>query len=217
MKHKSPLISSDLIATHPEHKHWDLLINRNGESTKILNVGSGSTRLDKKVTNLDVFPFPNVDIVADAHSIPLPDNSYDSVWIEAVLEHVKDPIKVVSEIYRVLKPGGYVFAVVPFVHKYHEHPNDYQRYTLNGLDELFHQFKKVESGVYRGPTSALISFLADYTTLFTFTSNKKINFVIRGITTCICFPLKFLDKILVKNKRAHELSNALYYLARKES
>jgi ubiquinone/menaquinone biosynthesis C-methylase UbiE len=34
------------------------------------------------------------------------------VWIQAVLEHVLDPPIVVAEIYRVLRPGGLVYAAL---------------------------------------------------------------------------------------------------------
>jgi SAM-dependent methyltransferase len=41
-------------------------------------------------------------------------------WIQAVLEHALDPPVVVAEIYRVLKPGGLVYADTPFMQRVHE-------------------------------------------------------------------------------------------------
>lgn len=46
-------------------------------------------------------------------AIPYPDNEFDIVYSSNVLEHVGDPAKVVAEIVRVLKPGGYAQLVVP--------------------------------------------------------------------------------------------------------
>lgn len=206
---KNP-ITSDYVPYRP--KHLKALL----DGKTVLDVGSGDRRLNKHTTTLDIMPFPNVDIVADASDMPLPTGVFDTCWCEAVLEHVKEPEKVVAEMFRVLKPGGYVFAVIPFVHKYHEHPNDYQRYSIPGIEELFKDFKKVEIGVYRGPTSALLSFITEYFTLFTFSKNKRLNFLVKGFAMLNLFWLVYLDKLLCRNPRAHELANALYYIGQKK-
>jgi ubiquinone/menaquinone biosynthesis C-methylase UbiE len=51
--------------------------------------------------------------VADAHTLPFPDNSFDAVFCFEMLEHVFDPQKALSEMLRVLKPGGYGLFLVP--------------------------------------------------------------------------------------------------------
>jgi len=209
----SKLIGSDFIPSNPLERWWNILINRKGTKTKILDVGSGPRKLDEKVITIDIKPFPNVDVIGDIQNIPFENNSFDTVWCEAVLEHVKNPTKAVSEIYRLLKKGGYVFVVVPFIHKYHEHPNDYYRWSKSGLKELFKNFKEEKIGVYRGPTSALSSFLSEYFTLVS--NNKKLNYLIKGLVLLFLFPIRHLDKFLVKNKRAHEMSNALYFIGKK--
>jgi SAM-dependent methyltransferase len=55
------------------------------------------------------------EIIRDAMGevIPFPDNYFDVVYSSNVLEHVKEPPKVISEIIRVLKPGGHAQIVVP--------------------------------------------------------------------------------------------------------
>src|SRR3989338_6854274 len=45
--------------------------------------------------------------------IPLPDNSFDLVYSQSVLEHVADVPKVISEAYRVLRPGGVIYIETP--------------------------------------------------------------------------------------------------------
>jgi len=42
-----------------------------------------------------------------------PSNYFDVVTLQDVIEHVKDPTLEMKEIYRILKPGGYVFLVTP--------------------------------------------------------------------------------------------------------
>lgn len=49
----------------------------------------------------------------DAHRLPFPDGSFDRVICSEVLEHVPDPDQVLSEISRILKPGGLFAASVP--------------------------------------------------------------------------------------------------------
>ncbi|MBR9825861.1 MAG: class I SAM-dependent methyltransferase [Alphaproteobacteria bacterium] len=49
----------------------------------------------------------------DAQRLPFPDNSFDRIICSEVLEHVPDPDQVLSEISRILKPGGLFAASVP--------------------------------------------------------------------------------------------------------
>ena len=54
------------------------------------------------------------DITCDLNEgIPLPDNSVGVINASHVLEHLKDPIKSMKEIYRVLCDGGWAFIEVP--------------------------------------------------------------------------------------------------------
>lgn len=54
-----------------------------------------------------------VDIVAPGDRLPLADESVDFVISSHVLEHFFDPIAALQEWYRVIRPGGFVFAIVP--------------------------------------------------------------------------------------------------------
>lgn len=51
--------------------------------------------------------------VADAHKLPFNNGEFDAVFCLEALEHVVDPLKVLQEIYRVLKKGGYAIVLVP--------------------------------------------------------------------------------------------------------
>lgn len=51
--------------------------------------------------------------VADAHELPFKNKEFDAVFCLEALEHVEDSKKVISEMYRVLKNGGYALVLVP--------------------------------------------------------------------------------------------------------
>ena len=55
----------------------------------------------------------NIDIVSDATSIPVDDCSFDNALCTEVLEHAPYPVKILNEIYRILKPGGKLIISVP--------------------------------------------------------------------------------------------------------
>ena len=57
---------------------------------------------------------PLAKVKMDIHQIPFKDNSFDVVLCNHVLEHVDDDIKAMSEIHRVLRPGGFAVMQVPF-------------------------------------------------------------------------------------------------------
>jgi SAM-dependent methyltransferase len=56
---------------------------------------------------------PIADIHFDLHHIPLEDNRFDVVFCNHVLEHVDDVNQCISELYRVMKPGGWGIMQVP--------------------------------------------------------------------------------------------------------
>lgn len=63
-----------------------------------------------------------VDVVADMTALPFADESLDYVVNAHVIEHCWDTIAALKEWYRVVKPGGYVFMIVP--HKDRCQPDD---------------------------------------------------------------------------------------------
>jgi ubiquinone/menaquinone biosynthesis C-methylase UbiE len=56
---------------------------------------------------------PIADLHFDLHQIPLENNRFDVVFCNHVMEHVQDPIQCMSELFRVLKPGGWAIMQVP--------------------------------------------------------------------------------------------------------
>ena len=92
---------------------------------------------------MDVAPALSVDVVGDARIMPFSDASVDVVLITQVLEHIPDPVAVIGEIRRVLKPGGTLLLSVPSIFPQHGSPGDYWRYMPQGLQWILRDFHSV--------------------------------------------------------------------------
>jgi len=75
--------------------------------------------------------------VCDLRKIPVDDCRFDYIIFTQVMEHLQDPLLVLTELYRVLKPGGKMIYTGPFFYEEHEQPYDFYRYTQYGLQYLF--------------------------------------------------------------------------------
>ncbi len=81
--------------------------------------------------------YSRLDCVGRLETLPFPDASIDHVLSIVVLEHTPQPWRVMEEFRRVLKPGGMVHIVVPHMWEEHQRPNDFFRFTGNGMRYLF--------------------------------------------------------------------------------
>jgi len=76
----------------------------------LVDLGGGINKL-AEYTSIDSH---NADIIADLNNgIPLKDNSVGVINASHIIEHLRDPIKTMSEIHRVLVHGGWAFIEVP--------------------------------------------------------------------------------------------------------
>lgn len=110
---------------------------------------------DKKVTYriIDYVDTYHPDVVGDIQKLPLPDASEDAIVCMSVLEHVENPFLAVSEMQRVLRPGGALLIYVPFLFYYHAENGyyaDYWRFTEEALRTLCKDFTTVEVHPSRG-------------------------------------------------------------------
>lgn len=115
----------------------------------VLDVGSATAPYRTKIphtsyTTFDVDAVSGADMIGDLHHLPCDAESVDTVIATEVLEHLYHPHQAVSEIYRVLRPGGVCILSTRFIYKYHGVPKDYFRFTKDGLQYLFKDFTTVE-------------------------------------------------------------------------
>lgn len=84
-----------------------------------------------------------VDIVLDLHEIKLEDATAGTVLLYDTLEHVEFPSRALDEVRRVLQPDGFVVVTTPFAFPIHSYPNDYWRFTPEGLRSLLRSYGTV--------------------------------------------------------------------------
>ncbi len=77
-----------------------------------------------------------VQVFGDGAHLPFRTGSVDTLLSTEVLEHVPKPRALVTEMARVLKPGGKLLLTVPFIQPLHELPSDYFRFTPSSLREF---------------------------------------------------------------------------------
>lgn len=101
-----------------------------------LDIGCGlrDTVFDNMVTQ-DIYPTPTATLITrpDESRLPFVNNTFDLVVLDSVLEHVPDPIELLMEARRLLKPGGKIFGDAPFLQPLHLAPHHYFNFTPYGL------------------------------------------------------------------------------------
>ncbi len=230
---KSPFFKSILNLFYPpmptlniiSKKERNLIKKRVFNGEDILNIGSGglggcgkwlwenNTLVNKNIYNLDIQVGSLVNVCGDAHILPFKDNVFDSIILQAVLEHVVDPKVVMKESLRVLKPGGVVYIEVPFLQGFHADPHDYQRYTMKGLEILTSESKRITSGVSVGPFCTFVWIVRDgFSSCF---KNKFLYLSSRFLLAWVLSPIRYLDHFSKNSISAEKLANEYYFLSEK--
>jgi SAM-dependent methyltransferase len=131
--------------------HLDEFVRRAGQSVArgsfVLDAGAGDAiyrhHFDHAI--YETADFARVDkpyatdltYVCDLTAVPVADARYDLVVLTQVLEHLPNPMAVLHEMRRVLKPTGQIWATCPLFYEEHEQPYDYYRYTQFALRLMF--------------------------------------------------------------------------------
>jgi SAM-dependent methyltransferase len=69
--------------------------------------------------------YGQIDYRCDIASVPVADGEFDAILCTEVLEHVREPVKVVQEMARILKPGGRLMLTAPLGSGIHQEPYHY--------------------------------------------------------------------------------------------
>lgn len=160
-----------------------------------LDLGAGNAKYRQiikphtsKYVTFDMVPGPNIDVVGDILNLSFSNDSFDTVISTQVLEHVRKPWVMVSEVSRVLKSGGIAIVSAPFLVPYHADPHDYFRYTKEGMSSLFIEngFDVLECNSY-GNLFSVIYEMIHFTMLNPYEGKSSKNWQVRI--------LRYLEKI----------------------
>lgn len=131
------IVHTDNVSAH-EYDHVALEVIGRHTGGLVLDCGAGLRHTEyAHVVNYEIVPYDSTDVLGVAEQLPFADGTFDAVLSLNVLEHVKDPFQAAREIMRVLKPGGELFAVAPFLQPLHGYPHHYYNMTAQGLMNLF--------------------------------------------------------------------------------
>jgi SAM-dependent methyltransferase len=120
------------------------------EKSLVLDAGAGECQyaslfkrhryvgLDSTVGDTS-WDYSRLDVIGDLEHIPLSTSVFDAVISVVVLEHTREPKRVVAEMARVTAPQGRLFLVVPDQWEVHQIPNDFFRFTRYGVEYLLHE------------------------------------------------------------------------------
>ncbi|HEV7515201.1 MAG TPA: class I SAM-dependent methyltransferase [Thermoanaerobaculia bacterium] len=189
-------------------------------NARVVDLGSGGRRITERTICVDMLPLPNVNLIADVERLPFRDGSIDLLYATGLLEHVEDDRRVLSEVARILKPGGLVHVELPFLQQYHEDPIDCRRFTVPGLARELQRvgLSTVRSGFHIGPTVTIITLLAYYSALLFEGKNRlgrAMSTLVFVLSSAVLSPLKYLDRFLVGRRSAHRLAFGVYCTSRK--
>ncbi|MBP7741233.1 MAG: class I SAM-dependent methyltransferase [Candidatus Pacebacteria bacterium] len=111
-------------------------------SGKVLDLGGDARSsyaltlaAEARVVTVNISTATGADIVANLEEpLPIPNDSYDHVLLMNVLEHVFEYRLLLDECARVLRPGGSIVIIVPYLFPYHASPSDFHRYSAEALN-----------------------------------------------------------------------------------
>lgn len=216
-KHIRKLVAHPQKTTRDNIKYFVRLLKEITNKPKVLIIGGASIGAETQclysdpdihVVAFDIFASDYIQFIADAHSIPLPDSYFDGVLIQAVLEHVLDPVRVVSEIHRVLGKDRCVYSETPFLQHVHEAGYDFTRFTEIGHRYLFKDFAVIKSGALSGAGTQLLWSL-DFFFRGLFRSRN-----VGKLFKLLFFWLKYFDS-LIPEPYSIDAACGIFFLGRK--
>ena len=125
---------------------FERYLGERGTEDVLIDIGAGAAPFRdvlskfEHVIGVDFFPYKDVQVVVDITGVlPFKEHSCDIVFLSNVLEHIPTPSSLLTECFRILRPGGLLVGTVPFLREVHMEPYDFHRYTYLMLKRLLAQ------------------------------------------------------------------------------
>ena len=191
------------------------LLNQLGSGSRGLNVGAGSSKLHPSLINVDIVPGPTIKVCASVEQLPFPDERFDLVVSQELLEHVRDPFRAMQEMRRVLKPGGVLYCQLPFIIGYHSGPTDFWRFTREGIRELAERanFKCLEVELAVGAGTGFYRIAVEFLAVFASRFASLLYLPAKGTFALLLYPLKWLDSFLNHSSEVDRISGGYLVIA----
>ena len=127
----------NLLVDKNKDKLGGLVADFGGSKNKNSRTKLPSTTKINQIISINIDPNSNADYIEDLEKLSFKNENFDSFLLLEVLEHVKNPTKVIKEIYRVTKKNAIGFISMPFLYQVHMAPDDYRRWTKEKLRDFF--------------------------------------------------------------------------------
>lgn len=135
-----------------------------------------------------------IDYVCEITAIPLPDGSLDAILCTEVIEHVVDPMAVLVEFQRVLKPGGKLLLTSPLLSHLHMEPYHY----FGGFTHYWYEYWLPQKGFkvdsvtpVGGPGRTCVVFSQSFYLSWS-AAEKKLSLAPRLLSLLFRAPARFL-------------------------
>lgn len=151
-KQRENALSPGTLSLERHRQMWLYLQNETDfftQNYKVLHIAPEQEflRKFKKMKNLeytsaDLFS-PIVDVKADILDLPFEDESFDVIFCNHVLEHIVDDRKAMSELYRVMRKGGWGILQVPMKNSLEKTYEDFSITEAKERQKHFGQYDHV--------------------------------------------------------------------------
>lgn len=143
------------------HARFHEILRQLPSDAVVVDVGGGKRQIDDaRYINLEYSAYEEPDILGDGTRLPFKSGSIDMIYTAAVLEHVRDPLAMGREIFRVLKPSGRILANSAFMQPIHSEGQHFFNSTPYGIREIFRMFP--DGNIWwEGSFSHLVKWLFD--------------------------------------------------------
>ncbi len=122
------------------------------EGSTVLDAGAGECRYASLFSHCSYLSidfakgdsrwnYRRLSMIGDLLFLPIKNASVDIILCTQTLEHVNEPVLLLKELSRALKPGGRLYLTAPQGWPIHQAPYDFFRFTYYGLEHLLNKFE----------------------------------------------------------------------------